>query len=221
MKKYLLSIFTLITPFLTFAQEEEVGLDTKIDQAFAPVAQFFTDVIFFPIYQDDIYTIPFVLVLLVGSALFFTIYFGFPNIRYFWTAINTVRGKYEDIEKHGAKELYGEGGIAQGQDLSNVDIEEHLISVENESTEEPFPMVCTELQLKIKSSKKITTFLFMNVCPYLQILMLGRDHTAACESWLEQRHPRLATDKGVAVCRRRPDLGGVWLDRRRITTSCT
>ncbi|MEP3838926.1 MAG: alanine/glycine:cation symporter family protein [Algibacter sp.] len=132
MKKYLLSIFTLIIPILTFAQEEELGLDEKIDQAFAPVAQFFTDVIFFPIYQDDAYTIPFVLVLLVGSALFFTIYFGFPNIRYFWTAISTVRGKYEDIERHGAKELYGEGGIAQGQDLSNVDIEEHLISVQDD-----------------------------------------------------------------------------------------
>ncbi|MCF7560398.1 alanine:cation symporter family protein [Sabulilitoribacter multivorans] len=132
MKKYLLSIITLIFPVITFAQEEEIGLDEKIDQAFAPIAQFFTDVIFFPVYQDDVYTIPFVLVLLVGSALFFTIYFGFPNIRYFWTAISTVRGKYEDIEKHGAKELYGEGGIAQGQDLSKVDIEEHLVSVQDD-----------------------------------------------------------------------------------------
>jgi AGCS family alanine or glycine:cation symporter len=132
MKKYLLSIFTLVFPILTFAQEEELGLDEKIDQAFAPVAQFFTDVIFFPVYQDDVYTIPFVLVLLVGSALFFTIYFGFPNVRYFWTAISTVRGKYEDIEKHGAKELYGEDGIAQGQDLSKVDIEEHLVSIKDD-----------------------------------------------------------------------------------------
>lgn len=132
MKKYLLSLLTLLLPFLTFAQEEELGLDQKIDQAFAPIADFFTNVIFFPIYQDDVYTIPFVLVLLVGSALFFTIYFGFPNIRYFWTAISTVRGKFEDIEKHGAKELYGEDGIAQGQDLTKVDIEDHLVSVENE-----------------------------------------------------------------------------------------
>ncbi|MFC4721550.1 alanine/glycine:cation symporter family protein [Geojedonia litorea] len=132
MKKYLLSILAIVYPAIIFAQEEEIGLDEKIDQAFAPIAQFFTDVIFFPVYQDDVYTIPFVLVLLVGSALFFTIYFGFPNIRYFWTAISTVRGKYEDIEKHGAKELYGEGGIAQGQDLSKVDIEEHLVSVEND-----------------------------------------------------------------------------------------
>ncbi|MFV9552143.1 alanine/glycine:cation symporter family protein [Algibacter sp. PT7-4] len=131
MKKYLLSILTLISPFLTFAQDD-VGLDEKIDQAFAPVAEFFTNVVFFPVYESEAYTIPFVLVLLVGSALFFTIYFGFPNIRYFWTAISTVRGKYEDIERHGAEELYGEDGIAQGKDLSNIDIEEHLVSVEND-----------------------------------------------------------------------------------------
>ena len=38
--------------------------------------------------------------LLVGSALFFTIYFGFPNLKYFWTAINVVRGKYDKLEKN-------------------------------------------------------------------------------------------------------------------------
>lgn len=130
MKKYLLSLFALLLPLLNFGQEEEIGLDQRIDEAFQPVADFFTNVIFFPVYQDDVYTIPFVLVLLVGSALFFTIYFGFPNIRYFSTAINTVRGKYEDIEKHGAQELYGEDGIAQGQDLTKVDIETHLEEVE-------------------------------------------------------------------------------------------
>ncbi|WP_223033833.1 alanine/glycine:cation symporter family protein [Hanstruepera marina] len=126
MKKYLLSIFTLVLPFLTFAQEE-VGLDQKIDQAFQPVSDFFSNVIFF-----EIAGTPFVLLLLVGSAAFFTIYFGFPNIRYFGKAINTVRGKYEDIEKHGAAELYGEDGIAQGQDLTKVDIEDHLVSVKDE-----------------------------------------------------------------------------------------
>jgi AGCS family alanine or glycine:cation symporter len=129
MKKYLLSMLTLILPLLTFAQEDEVGLDQKIDQAFTPIADFFEKVIFFNVWHNP--DIPFVLLLLVGSALFFTIYFGFPNFRYFWTAINTVRGKYEDIEKHGAKELYGEDGVAQGVDINKVDIEEHLVSVEN------------------------------------------------------------------------------------------
>ncbi|RIA10402.1 AGCS family alanine or glycine:cation symporter [Flavobacteriaceae bacterium MAR_2010_72] len=127
MKKYLLSVFALLIPLFNFAQDSsDIGLDQRIDEAFQPVSDFFSNVIFF-----EIAGTPFVLILLVASAAFFTIYFGFPNIRYFGTAIKTVRGKFEDIEKHGAKELYGEGGIAQGQDLSKVDIEEHLVSVEN------------------------------------------------------------------------------------------
>ncbi|MDO6473077.1 alanine/glycine:cation symporter family protein [Maribacter sp. 1_MG-2023] len=128
MKYKLLTLFTFLFPFLIFSQE--VGLDQQIDQAFKPISDFFSAIIFFNVWHDP--DIPFVLVLLVGSALFFTIYFGFPNIRFFGKAINTVRGKYEDIEKHGAQNLYGEDGIAQGQDLSNVDIEDHLVSMEND-----------------------------------------------------------------------------------------
>ncbi|WP_405413572.1 alanine/glycine:cation symporter family protein [Maribacter sp. Asnod1-A12] len=128
MKYKLLNLFTFLFPFLIFSQEQ--GLDQQIDQAFQPISDFFSAVIFFNVWHDP--DIPFVLVLLVGSALFFTIYFGFPNIRFFGKAINTVRGKYEDIEKHGAQNLYGEDGIAQGQDLTNVDIEEHLVNMEND-----------------------------------------------------------------------------------------
>ncbi|WP_435625029.1 alanine/glycine:cation symporter family protein [Flagellimonas sp.] len=94
MKYRLLTIFTLFLPLFTFAQETaEIGLDQKIDQAFKPVSDFFNTVIFFPVFGT-----PFVLILLVGSALFFTLYFKFPNIRHFWTAINVVRGKYDELE---------------------------------------------------------------------------------------------------------------------------
>ena len=93
MKKALLSLLLLL-PVFTFAQEK--GLDQKIDEAFKPVSDFFSKVIFF-----EIGGTPFVLILLVASALFFTIYFGFPNIRFFGKAINTVRGKYDELE-HGA-----------------------------------------------------------------------------------------------------------------------
>ncbi len=100
MKKYLLTFFTLLTPLLTFAQDaQEVGLDQRIDQAFQPVSDFFSNVIFFLIWEDP--DIPFVLVLLVASAVFFTLYFGFPNIRFFGKALNTVRGKYDEVEEHG------------------------------------------------------------------------------------------------------------------------
>lgn len=128
MKKYLLTVSMLMFSLATIAQEvEEKGIDQKIDEAFKPVSDFFSNIIFF-----QIGTTPFVLLLLVFSAAFFTIYFKFPNIRHFWTAINVVRGKYEDIEKHGAQILYGEDGIAQGVDINKVDdIEEHIENMES------------------------------------------------------------------------------------------
>ncbi|WP_242085402.1 alanine/glycine:cation symporter family protein [Aestuariivivens sediminis] len=141
MKKFLLPIIAIILPILTFAQETvNKGIDQRIDEAFKPISDFFSNVIFFPIYQHELIVdgqkiqiyIPFVLLLLVFSAAFFTLYFKFPNFRHFWTAINVVRGKYEDIEKHGAKILYGEDGIAQGQDINKVDdIEEHIENIES------------------------------------------------------------------------------------------
>ena len=98
MKRILLSVLALTIPFITFAQETtEKGLDQKIDEAFQPVSDFFSKVIFFEVFAGA----PFVIILLVLSAIFFTIYFGFPNIRYFLKAINVVRGKYDDVEGHG------------------------------------------------------------------------------------------------------------------------
>ncbi|AXT58408.1 alanine:cation symporter family protein [Aquimarina sp. AD1] len=97
MKRILLSILALTIPFLTFAQETaEKGLDQKIDEAFQPISNFFSKVIFFEVFEGA----PFVIILLVLSAIFFTIYFGFPNIRYFGKAINVVRGKYDEVEGH-------------------------------------------------------------------------------------------------------------------------
>jgi AGCS family alanine or glycine:cation symporter len=75
---------------------QEKGLDRRIDEAFKPFSDFVTNVVFF-----EVLGTPFVLILLVGSALFFTLYFGFPNIRYFSTAINVVRGKYDELETEG------------------------------------------------------------------------------------------------------------------------
>ena len=92
MKKiFLLTFFTLFS-LPVFSQEK--GLDQRIDEAFKPVSDFFSEVIFFSIGEN-----PFVIYLLVGSALFFTLYFVFPNIRYFLTSINVVRGKYDEVEK--------------------------------------------------------------------------------------------------------------------------
>ena len=101
MKKIFLLIFFSLLTLPTFSQEK--GLDQRIDEAFQPISEFFSKAVFFKIGDN-----PFVIYLLVGSAIFFTLYFVFPNIRYFTTSINVVRGKYDEIEKDDSKSKDGE-----------------------------------------------------------------------------------------------------------------
>lgn len=104
MKKKLLSLLLLAIPMLGFAQ----STTDKIDETFKDYTGWFVDAIFYEIPFSDTFQIPWVLIVLVGGALFFTIYFKFINFTGFATAIQVVRGKYEDIEKHGVDKLYGE-----------------------------------------------------------------------------------------------------------------
>ena len=88
----------MILPNFILAQTQqanEMGLDQKIDKAFKPFSDFVSNVVFFEVFNGA----PFVIVLLVLSAMFFTLYFGFPNIKYFGKAIGVVRGKYDHVDK--------------------------------------------------------------------------------------------------------------------------
>ena len=67
------------------------------------MSDFFNNIIFFSIGEN-----PFVIYLLVGSAIFFTLYFGFPNIKYFMTSIRVVSGKYDEVEKDESSSKDGE-----------------------------------------------------------------------------------------------------------------
>lgn len=118
MNKYLLSLFVLFLPFLTFAQEIEKGLDEKVNDAFMPIATWWEGFVLSRVPIGD-YNIPFVVMLLVAGATFFTIYFKFPSITKFGTAINTVRGKYVDIEKHGVDKLYNNEEALAVEDIPN------------------------------------------------------------------------------------------------------
>jgi AGCS family alanine or glycine:cation symporter len=94
--------FTLLSSLFFVTNQlsaQEQGLDQRIDQAFKPISDTITNAVFFEVFDT-----PFVLILLVGSALFFTLYFKFPNIRHFGTAINVVRGKYDEVEVHKAEQ---------------------------------------------------------------------------------------------------------------------
>ncbi|MDH7913149.1 alanine/glycine:cation symporter family protein [Winogradskyella sp. SYSU M77433] len=106
MKKYLLTIFAIVLPLLNFAQENaEKGIDERVNDAFMPFAVWWENLILTSVPIGDL-NVPIVVILLVLGATFFTIYFKFPSITRFPTAINTVRGKYVDIEKHGVDKLY-------------------------------------------------------------------------------------------------------------------
>ena len=90
-----LSLFMILSGTTLSAQER--GLDERINDAFTPIANWWEGLIL----HDFLGTgIPTIIILLVGGALFFTIYFGFVNVRHFLTAINTVRGKYDSIDNY-------------------------------------------------------------------------------------------------------------------------
>ncbi|NBR73951.1 MAG: alanine glycine permease, partial [Flavobacteriia bacterium] len=93
--KSLQYLVLLLFPALGHAQEK--GLDEQINEAFTPIADWWGAVVLHNFPGTEIPTIIF---LLVGGALFFTLYFGFVNIRRFPTAINTVRGKYDALDHH-------------------------------------------------------------------------------------------------------------------------
>lgn len=106
MKKYLLSLFAILTPIITFSQE--TAASERIDKIFSEYTGWFVEGIFYEIPFSDTFQIPWVLIVLIGGATYFTIYFKFINLTGFRTAVRVVRGKYEDIEKHGADTLYGD-----------------------------------------------------------------------------------------------------------------
>ena len=97
MKKILL-LLTILTPAFSKAH----GLDDRINEWFKPIADTWVNIVLYPITFSNEISIPFVLLLLVFGALFFTIRFSFVNITHFPTAINTVRGKYDELD-HGTE----------------------------------------------------------------------------------------------------------------------
>ena len=115
MKKFLLSVVALISPFFLLAQEASTS--EKIDAVFSDYTGWFVQAIFYEIPFSEEFKIPWVLIVLIGGALYFTIYFKLINFTGFWTAIKVVRGKYEDIEKHGADTLYGDPTPNEGEDI--------------------------------------------------------------------------------------------------------
>ena len=71
--------FTLLATLFFVTNQlraQEKGVDQRIDEAFKPISDTITNAVFFEVFDT-----PFVLILLVGSALFFTLYL---DVEYFY-----------------------------------------------------------------------------------------------------------------------------------------
>jgi AGCS family alanine or glycine:cation symporter len=92
---------TFILPLFLLAQDApaEKGFDQKIDEAFAPIADVVNRIVFFEVPLGTA-RVPFIVILLVIGAVFFTLYFSFINLRKFGLAIRVVRGKYDYLDKN-------------------------------------------------------------------------------------------------------------------------
>ncbi len=129
MKKLLLSLFALLMPLLTFAQEaQELGMDQKIDQAFGDATGWFVNIIFYQISFGENIKVFWVLFPLILGALYFTVYFGFINFKGFFTSINIVRGKYDHLEGHGDDAIEVSNTVhtdAEGDNPDTIRVEGH------------------------------------------------------------------------------------------------
>lgn len=103
MYRKLLSFLIFLFPMSLLAQEavptEELSFGQRIDRSFQPLADAWESLVLYPIPIAG-YDIPIVLILLVSGATFFTIYFAVPGITKMPLSINTVRGKYDDLERN-------------------------------------------------------------------------------------------------------------------------
>lgn len=90
-KSSFLSVLTLI--FLTLVSSARAAEQNAFDEALGKVAGFLEQIVFF---SADIggNSLPIVLVVLAGTAIFLTVYFKFLNIRALDLAYRTVRGDY-------------------------------------------------------------------------------------------------------------------------------
>lgn len=124
MKRLTLLCLALISPLIALAQDEK-GLDERINDQFRPVADYWETLVLTPITIAG-YDIPVVLILLVGGATWFTLYFSFVNIRRFPLAVNVVRGKYDDIEG-GSKPVFDDTvhHTVEGDIVDTIKIEGH------------------------------------------------------------------------------------------------
>ncbi|OAB75805.1 alanine/glycine:cation symporter family protein [Cochleicola gelatinilyticus] len=98
---------------LTPLQTAPLTLDERINNQFSEATSWFIDAIFAEIPITETVGIPWVLIVLILGAGYFTLYFKFVNFTDFFTAIRVVRGTYDELENPGY--------VAVSESVSTVD----------------------------------------------------------------------------------------------------
>ncbi|MCT8338504.1 alanine:cation symporter family protein [Flavobacteriaceae bacterium TK19130] len=102
---------------------QELTLDEKINQAFDAATGWFVDGIFAEIPITEEVGIPWVLIVLIVGAGFFTLYFKFVNFRHFLTAIKVVKGDYDEFEKNEHVEASTTVATVEGDNPDTIRVE--------------------------------------------------------------------------------------------------
>jgi AGCS family alanine or glycine:cation symporter len=125
MKKLFTLFFSMMTSLSLLAQEAaEKGIDEQIDEKFGEYTGWFVEIVFYKIpFTEDI-QVYWVLFPLILGAAYFTFYFKFINFRGFFTSVNIVRGKYDEIDHHDSYEVAGDS-TPGGDAIETIAVEGH------------------------------------------------------------------------------------------------
>lgn len=91
---------------MKFGGNFAMSLDSIIDQAFKPLSDLVASIIFYAVPIGGGQQIMLITLWLIAPAIFFTLYLGFINFRYFRHAIDLIRGKYADPGAEGQLDNY-------------------------------------------------------------------------------------------------------------------
>ena len=78
-----------------------MSIDQKINELFEPVSNMVSSIVFFSIPLTETLDVKLILVWLVLVALFFSLYLGFIQFRYFKHAVDLLRGKHDKAGESG------------------------------------------------------------------------------------------------------------------------
>ena len=77
-----------------------LSVDDSVAKYFGPVSDFIVSVVFYTVTIGSV-EVPLIVVWLISAAIFFTVWFGFPQLTGLKHSVNLVRGRYSDPDDAG------------------------------------------------------------------------------------------------------------------------